>query len=156
MNNWKEVWSRFVARGKVEPPPQPQQTRFTVSDLADPARLAAWLAYDGNPLTVEVETAESRRRWGCGNSRKTETKLVQDAETAKEWWSQYRAGLMSDWVKVSPFRNKGWRSFLGDCARALGFKTGKQDEKIAAARAALREQKYYPPNEDNGGNPGGL
>ena len=112
---------------------------MTLTELhADKHKMLAWLAYDGNPPTVMVETAASRLRWGRGYGSQKEPKLVADEETLEQWWREYRRALDSDWQKVSPNRIISWQSFLGECARAMGFKKGKVGEKIAAARAHVR------------------
>jgi len=120
--------------------------RYNLSDLADFDNLANWLAQDGNPPRVQIETAASRLRWGAtryGGSR-YETRTVSDAETAREWWSAYRRDLALEWAK-SKLNTCKWQThtqFIDECLRACGIKRGGTVAERVKRAIAARPDVY--------------
>jgi hypothetical protein len=116
---------------------------MTISDLLDKQKMIAWLAHDGKPPTVAVETAASRQRWGYRSSvaARSEVKPVADEETLDLWWRRYRDDLTADWIKspANPHKPQTWTQFVGDCLRAIGIKGGKVQDRVKKAVAAFPE-----------------
>ncbi len=111
--------------------------KWTLSDLADPAKLAEWLNYDGEPPTVTRETAESRLRNGWHNTKANETVPVNDAETASQWLREYRHELAIEWQKsaANPYKKQTDGQFMMECLSSMGYKRGTVAERKAKAIA---------------------
>lgn len=123
---------------------------MNLSELhADPQKFIAWLAYDGNVPTVQVQTAASRMRWGHRNSwaSKTEEKPVNDTETLAQWWQEHRQYLANEWAKINPNRPKTHKQEMAQLLRELGYKSGTVDARLKLAREAmLKEGVVVIPN----------